>query len=185
MAMLAEPSFLDRLKSIYPQTTPNSGKYKLESVICFITVSDQQWFSIANPWYIIAAVGFCAGNRPEAVPDIFQHALKELELSGDDGNNTVAKQRLLARRFREALFKAGLTCGYARVRSSVTCALAHLIHQPCPRQSTHLLPCMVSPLRNFAIPVLWGVLWIILPVLFKFYISFTFQTHGHNHWRIQ
>ena len=42
MAMLADPSFLDRLKSIYPQTTPDNGKYKPESVIYLITVSDRQ-----------------------------------------------------------------------------------------------------------------------------------------------
>lgn len=87
--MLADVTFLNRLKSIYPKNTP-------------------------NPWYIIAAVGFCASNRPEAVPDVFQHALKELQSSMESGGDTGAKQLLLARKFREALFKAGLTCGYAR-----------------------------------------------------------------------
>jgi hypothetical protein len=90
----------------------------------------------ANPWYIIAAVGLCASNKPEAVPEVFQHALKELQSPASDGD-TGAKQLLLARRFREALFKAGLTCGYARVRQ-VTWLNSHtnvLLDYQCTRCS--------------------------------------------------
>ena len=69
-----------------------------------------------NPWYIVAAVGFCASNRPEAVADVFQYALKTLQSSASDADTVqVAEKLLLARRFREVLFKAGLTCGFAKV----------------------------------------------------------------------
>lgn len=49
----------------------------------------------------------------------------------ESGGDTGAKQLLLARKFREALFKAGLTCGYARVCMSVIfLERARLTHQP-------------------------------------------------------
>jgi endoribonuclease Dicer len=108
--MLADPSFLNHLKSIYPLNS-RGGKSK-EQIPCSETAF--HYLLIDNPWYIVAAVGFCASNQPEAVADVFQYALKALQSSAGDGD-TVAEQLLLARRFREVLFKAGLTCGFARV----------------------------------------------------------------------
>ncbi|RDB24009.1 hypothetical protein Hypma_008633 [Hypsizygus marmoreus] len=94
MATLASAAFLSHLKSIYPQKNLRS---------------------LANPWYIIAAVAFCASNRPEAVPHVFQYALKDLKADGDN----IEDQRLLARKIRDALFKAGLTAGYPRTINSL------------------------------------------------------------------
>lgn len=48
----------------------------------------------------------------EAVPHVFQHALKDL----DTKSANLEEKRLLARKLRDALFKAGLTAGYPRVR---------------------------------------------------------------------
>lgn len=66
---------------------------------------------VINPWYIIASVAFCASNRTEEVPRVFQYALEELQAEDDAVDN----HRLLARKMRDALFKAGMVAGYARV----------------------------------------------------------------------
>jgi len=87
MATLASPAFLAHLKSLYPVRS-GSAQY--------------------NPWYIVAAVGFAASNRPEAVPLVFQYAMKDLEEGSKDD------KLLLVRRFRDALFKSGLSCGYPK-----------------------------------------------------------------------
>jgi len=97
MAILATNSFLNHLKSIYPRKNlPASPLY--------------------NPWYIIAAVAFCASNRAEEVPHVFQHALSDLK--AESGDN-LEEQCLLARKVRDALFKAGLTAGYPRTINSL------------------------------------------------------------------
>ncbi|KAG6845201.1 hypothetical protein H0H87_012528 [Tephrocybe sp. NHM501043] len=92
--VLATPAFLNRLKSLYPR----GNLSRLE-----------------HPWYIIASVAFCASNRPEEVPWVFQHALTDLKVESDN----IEDHRLLARKFRDALFKAGLTAGYPRTINSL------------------------------------------------------------------
>jgi len=89
MAALANWTFLSYLKSLYP-VRKETAQY--------------------NPWYIVAAVGFSASNRPEAVPFVFQYALKDLGESSHD------EKLVLVRRFRDAIFKSGLTSG-AYIRS--------------------------------------------------------------------
>jgi hypothetical protein len=56
-------------------------------------------------------VTFCSSNAIEEVPYVFLHALKDLQAKGADHD----EQLLLARKVRDALFKAGLTAGYPRV----------------------------------------------------------------------
>ncbi|KAG6900443.1 hypothetical protein C0993_010490 [Termitomyces sp. T159_Od127] len=90
MSALATTSFLRHLKSLYPRR--NLPLH-------------------ANPWYIVASVAFCASNRPEEVPRVFLHALNDLKKESDN----IEDHRLLARKTRDALFKAGLTAGFARV----------------------------------------------------------------------
>jgi len=87
MADLATPTFLSHLKSLYP-----------------VHAASLEY----NPWYIIVAVAFAASNRPEAVPLVFQYAMKEIEGSGQD------EKLLLVRRFRDAIFKSGLISGYPK-----------------------------------------------------------------------
>jgi len=111
MAHLATPSFLNHLKSLYPQK-------RLPNCTDLCKSSSTAWklnrcIDLVNPWYIIAAVSFCASNEPEAVSLVFQHALKDLQ--ADEGSRE--ETLLLARKVRDALFKAGLICGYPRVRS--------------------------------------------------------------------
>ncbi|KAG6873365.1 hypothetical protein C0995_016474 [Termitomyces sp. Mi166 len=65
---------------------------------------------VTNPWYIIASVAFCASNRVEEVPRVFQYALKELKAESDNFDDHL----LLARKVRDALFKGGMVGGYAR-----------------------------------------------------------------------
>lgn len=60
-----------------------------------------------NPWYIVASVAFNAGNEPEAIPIVMRHALQNVEKHEE--------RLLLAHKVREALFKAGLNSGYAKV----------------------------------------------------------------------
>ncbi|KAF8638830.1 hypothetical protein AX17_001888 [Amanita inopinata Kibby_2008] len=82
MSVLANTAFLDHLKSLFPDKTGS------------------------NPWFIVAAVAFSASNRPEEVPRVFAHAIKDVQ--------TEQEKLTVARKFRDALFKAGLICGYSR-----------------------------------------------------------------------
>jgi len=63
-----------------------------------------------SPWSFIAATAFSASNYPEAVPLVFKHALNEL--------NTHEERLLLARKFRDAIFKSGVLSGYPKVCNS-------------------------------------------------------------------
>ncbi|KAG6907452.1 hypothetical protein DXG01_008836 [Tephrocybe rancida] len=91
--VLATPSFLSHLKSLYPRRN----------------------LPTSNPWYIIASVAFCASNRAEEVPRVFQYALTDLKAESDNSE----EHKLLARKMRDALFKAGLTAGYPRTINSL------------------------------------------------------------------
>lgn len=99
MALIATPEFLSHLQSLYPP----------------------QASAVQNPWYIAAAVAFGASNVPEAVPLVFQHALKEVR--SED-------KILLVRKTKDALFKSGVICGYPKVSTSISTAHsnAHLDH---------------------------------------------------------
>jgi hypothetical protein len=81
--LLATSSFLEALKAVYPKTSP------------------------VNPWYIVAAVGFSACNRPEEIPLVFEHTLKDISSQNE--------KLLLARRLRDALFKSGMLTGFNKV----------------------------------------------------------------------
>ena len=106
MADLASPEFLAQLKSLYPQQAALQGS---EAVL-------------KNPWYIIAAVGFTASNRPEAVPLVFLSVLDDLkkaqQTQGVETSAAHAEQLLLARRVREGILKGGLLGGASRVRTT-------------------------------------------------------------------
>lgn len=71
-----------------------------------------------SPASFVAAVAYSASNRPEAVPLVFKDALTEMkDKQADCEDPAVHEERLhLARRFRDALFQAGLLSGYPRVR---------------------------------------------------------------------
>lgn len=97
MADLATKDYLAHLKSLYPQHAPKSGT-NVEGIL-------------QSPWYLVAAVAFSASNRPEAIPKIFAFVSDEL----DAASATTEQKFLVARRFREAIFKAGLLCGFSRV----------------------------------------------------------------------
>ncbi|KAL0563176.1 hypothetical protein V5O48_018899 [Marasmius crinis-equi] len=86
MSQLATSGFLDRLKALYPSRP-----------------SDDIW---KNPWYIVALVAFNASNEPEAVPILFQHVLQSVDTHED--------RLLLARKFRDALYKSSVTSGFAK-----------------------------------------------------------------------
>ena len=72
----------------------------------------------------MAAVAFSAGNRPDFVPLLFTHVLTELEKSqkelGVSGDKADEERLLLARKFRECLFKGGMVAGYSKVRFIVS-----------------------------------------------------------------
>lgn len=67
-----------------------------------------------NPWYIIAAVGFSASNRPEGVPCVFQHVVEDLKRH-HEGETLQDMTKLLVQKLREVLFKSGLVSGYSKV----------------------------------------------------------------------
>ena len=123
---IATPDLLDGLKSLYPVDSE----------------------SHPNPWYIVAAVGFTAGNLPEAVPIVFQYALDDLRRrrAQDHPENRVQavvdeEELLLVRRIKDAIFKSGITCGYPRVLPCHSSALHPLTINGVvllDRQSTRL-----------------------------------------------
>ncbi|KAL5528850.1 hypothetical protein ACEPAG_4824 [Sanghuangporus baumii] len=102
MTEIVSTELLQQLKSLYPTTPATASLSKVDQVL-------------ESPWYIVAAVAFSAGNRPEAVPFVLKFVLAELtalSASGDD------KRRVVVR-MREALFKAGLISGYSRAISAL------------------------------------------------------------------
>ncbi|KAG6873366.1 hypothetical protein C0995_016475 [Termitomyces sp. Mi166 len=104
MSALATTPFLRHLKSLYPR---------------------KNLPRLANPWYIVASVAFCASNRAEEVPRVFQHALNDLKAE----SNNIEDHRLLARKVRDALFKAGLTAGFARAINGLSA-----LHEVMPEE---------------------------------------------------
>lgn len=97
MADLATKDYLAYLKSLYPQHASKPGT-NVEGIL-------------QSSWYLVAAVAFSASNRPEAIPKVFAFVSDEL----DAESATTEQKFLVARRFREAIFKAGLLCGFSRV----------------------------------------------------------------------
>ncbi|PPQ76316.1 hypothetical protein CVT24_009141, partial [Panaeolus cyanescens] len=99
-------AFLNTLKGLFPPR-PSTSPITRKSIV------------LNNPWYIVAAVAYSASNRPEAVPMVWEHALKDVRSApvqvDAEAGNSKDEELLLARRIREALFKSGLTCGYAKV----------------------------------------------------------------------
>lgn len=89
MSQIATPKFLSHLRSLYPAQP-----------------------GLKNPWFLVAAVAFSASNLPEAVPLVFQHALKDIsqDTAGADQDSL-----LLARKMRDAIFKSGILSGYSKV----------------------------------------------------------------------
>ncbi|KAF8626203.1 hypothetical protein AX15_004893 [Amanita polypyramis BW_CC] len=67
--------------------------------------------STANPWYIVAAVAFSASNRPQEVPRVLQYVVRDAQ--------TEQEKIVVAKKVRDALFKAGLTSGYPRAINSL------------------------------------------------------------------
>jgi len=76
---------------------------------------------IQNPWYIVTVVSFTAGNRPEAVPLLFKYVLGELERAQNrfkvPETDAHREKVVLVRKFRDAIFKCGITGGYSKVSS--------------------------------------------------------------------
>jgi hypothetical protein len=62
-----------------------------------------------------------AGNMPEAVPILFKYVLRELEHAHQEfevpQHEAHGERLLLARKFRDAIFKGGMTGGYSKVCS--------------------------------------------------------------------
>jgi hypothetical protein len=66
-------------------------------------------------------VAFSAGNRPDAILSLFRFVLADLDQAqkqfGVMGDDAHAERLLLARKFRDVIFKGGVTGGYSKVRS--------------------------------------------------------------------
>lgn len=103
MADVAPAEFLQQLKTTYPQPASLQGAKAI----------------IYNPWYVAAAVGYTASNRPEAVPLVFLQVLGDLKnaqaVQGVDATEAHKEQLLLARRTREGILKGGVLSGASRV----------------------------------------------------------------------
>jgi hypothetical protein len=74
---------------------------------------------IQNPWYLVTIVSFTAGNRPEAVPLLFNYVMRELERAQHEfevrDSEAHGERLILSRKFRDAIFKCGMTGGYSKV----------------------------------------------------------------------
>ncbi|KII89315.1 hypothetical protein PLICRDRAFT_687915 [Plicaturopsis crispa FD-325 SS-3] len=101
MATIASSTFLKHLKSIYP-TREQTGTLRI----------------LHNPWFIAVVVAYSASNCAEGIPRVFEHVLGELKQSHIEAKVPPAQAHsetlLLARKFRESIFKAGLVSGYPR-----------------------------------------------------------------------
>lgn len=85
MAEIATPEFLSRMRSLYPKQ-PGSENGR---------------------WAMIVAIAFCASNLPEAVPLVFQYAVKDYT-SHDD-------QLYLVRKIKDSLLKSAMLSGFPKV----------------------------------------------------------------------
>ena len=103
---------------------------------------------IQNPWYIVTVVSYMAGNMPEAVPILFNYVLRELELAHQEfqvpQHEAHGDRLLLARKFRDAIFKGGVTGGYSKVYSFASwadrCSVELLAGNKCPSHSARGYP---------------------------------------------
>jgi hypothetical protein len=98
---------------------------------------------VQNPWYIVTVVSYMAGNGPEAVPILFNYVLRELERAHQKfqvpQHEAHGERLLLARKFRDAIFKGGMTGGYSKVNSLASwtdrCSVKLLPGNKCPSLS--------------------------------------------------
>ncbi len=115
-------SFLNGLKALFLENSKAVGSTLQPSSIHFFVSPYVKrlivYLVLKTPWYIVAAVAFSASNRPEGVSQVFEHALADLRSSPTNTDRTVVgseDEKLLAQRFRDALFKSGLISGYPKV----------------------------------------------------------------------
>lgn len=104
MAEVASSEFLEKVKDLYPR--PSSSTSSVSSYA-------------EDPWFIIAAVSFASSNRPEAVPKVLEHVLRDLDKIQEkeqmQEEDFQGKKKRVVLRMREAILKGGLICGYSRV----------------------------------------------------------------------
>ncbi|KAF5324755.1 hypothetical protein D9611_004187 [Ephemerocybe angulata] len=103
MSTTITTAFLNQLKSFYPASRLASGGTNSSA--------------ISNPWYIVTAVALSASNKPDGVPRVFEHMLSQ-ELK-DHASDSQEDRLILARKFREAIFKSGLISGYPKAINSL------------------------------------------------------------------
>ena len=123
MADIATDEFLASLKVQYPVA---DGLISTDAGAPFSYISSRDpHISYAskvlkNPWWIVVAVALSTGNRPDAVPVLFKFVLAELEsiqvVESITGEKAHEQKLLLARKFRDSLFKSGMVAGYSKVR---------------------------------------------------------------------
>jgi hypothetical protein len=121
MASEATSTFFEHLKSLFPAGAVSASSDGMLMNLCLAeTKSSRQDGVVNNPWWLVAAVAFSAGNRPDFVALLFKHVLAELETTqaefGVSGEKVHEERLLLARKFRECLFKGGMVAGYSKAR---------------------------------------------------------------------
>ncbi|KAI0032340.1 hypothetical protein K488DRAFT_50091 [Vararia minispora EC-137] len=106
MVDIATPEFLAKLKDLYPAP---------------------------NPWWILVLSAFSTGNRPDAVPLLFQSVLSELERAQEKfnvtGEEAHAEKLTLARKFRDTILKSGMLSGYSKAINSL-----NSLHKIMPKE---------------------------------------------------
>ncbi|THG99664.1 hypothetical protein EW145_g7219 [Phellinidium pouzarii] len=98
---IASKDFLAHLKSLYP-SEPKSH-------------SPTGSTDLQNPWFLVAAVAYSAGNRPEAVPRVYESVIDALDSAAASHGEKLSTTRVL----RDAIFKSGMIGGYSRTISAL------------------------------------------------------------------
>ena len=83
-----------------------------------LTAIRNQPHLLKNTWYIVSGVTLSALNRPDEIPNIFQHAITKGGDSVDCQPGRV-EQLAIARQMREALVKSAAICGLPRTINSL------------------------------------------------------------------
>jgi len=102
MAVIATPEFLAKIKGLYPDADTSAASADV----------------LKNPWWIPAAAAFSTGNRPDAVPILFEYVLGDLERAHERFDVSAEKAHeeklTLARKFRDLFLKSGMLSGYSK-----------------------------------------------------------------------
>jgi hypothetical protein len=117
---------------------------------------------VKTTWWILVVTALSTGNRPDAVPFVFKYVLEKLEKVQADfgvfGEKAHEEKLLLARKFRDVLFKSGMVAGYSKVSTCSTdiSLNLHVLDMLLYRPLMHSIRCIPACQKIYVIPKLYG-----------------------------